>query len=66
MTPMLKVLAFSNMPKIIFEEETGYEYVSSVDWYKVYERLAIRFKEQLARLRSKTNNIHDTKNEVLR
>ena len=34
--------------------------VSSVDWYKVYERLAIRFKEKLARHGNKTNNIHDT------
>ena len=40
--------------------------MSSVDLGKVYERLAIRFKEKLARLSSKTNNIHDTKNEVFR
>ena len=36
------------------------------DWCKVYDRLAIRLKEKLARLNSKTNNIHDTKNEVFR
>ena len=36
--------------------------VSSVDSFKVYERLAIRFEEKLERLSSKTNNIHDTKN----
>ena len=38
--------------------------MSSVDWGKVYERLAIRFEEKLATLSSKINNIHDTKNEV--
>ena len=30
--------------------------VSRVDWCKVYERLATRFEEKLARLSSKTNN----------
>ena len=35
--------------------------MSSVDWCKLYERLGIRFEEKLARLSSKTNNIHDTK-----
>ena len=40
--------------------------MSSVDWCKVYERLAIRFDEKLARLGSRISNIHDTKNEVLR
>ena len=40
--------------------------MSSVDSCKVYERLAIRFDEKLARLGSKISNIHDTKNEVLR
>ena len=34
--------------------------MSSVDLCKVYERLAIRFEEKLARLTSKANNIHDT------
>ena len=38
--------------------------MSSVDWCKAYERLAIRFAEKLARLSSKINNIHDTRNEV--
>ena len=33
--------------------------MSSVDWYKVYKRLAIRFKEKLAKLSSKTNKIHE-------
>ena len=33
---------------------------------KVHERLAIRFKENIARLSSKTNNIHNTKNKVFR
>ena len=36
-------------------EETGYFFVSSIDWCKVYERLAIRFEEKLVRLSSKTN-----------
>ena len=35
--------------------------MSSVDWCKVYERLAIRFEEKLEELTSKTNNIQDTK-----
>ena len=40
--------------------------VSTVGWFKVYERLTIRFAEKLARLSSKSSNIHDTKNEVFR
>ena len=40
--------------------------VSSVDWCKVDETRAINFEEKLARLSSKINNIHDTKNEVFR
>ena len=41
--------------------------MSSVDWCKLYERLTIRFEEKLStRLSSKTNNIHDAKNEVFR
>ena len=47
--------------------------MSNVDWCKVYERLEIKLKEKLdtsktktKRLISKTNNIHDTQNEVLR
>ena len=31
------------------------------DWCKVYERLAIRFEEKLARVSGKTKNILDTK-----
>ena len=63
---MLKVLALSNMPKIDFWREDWILICTSVHCGKVYERLAIRFKETLARLSSKTNNIHDTKNEVFR
>ena len=38
--------------------------MSSVDLCKVYERLAIKSKEKLARLSREISNIHDTKNEV--
>ena len=38
--------------------------MSIVDSFKVYETPVIGFEEKLARLSSKTNNIHDTKNEV--
>ena len=40
--------------------------VSGVDWCKVHVRLAISFEKKLARLSSKTNNIHDKKHEVFR
>ena len=35
--------------------------LSSVDWCKVFERPKIKFEEKLARLSSKTSNIHSTK-----
>ena len=45
----------------ISKEETGCWSVPIVDWCKVCKRTTIRIEEKLARISSKTNNIHNTK-----
>ena len=47
--------------KLTSEKETGYYSVSSIDWCKVYGRLAITFEGKFSELSSVTNNIYDTK-----